>query len=94
MTLLIKKKTETVVHITVDGVIKMVSPTETVAAVIAASPRRGSRISVTKHEARAAFCGMGICQECRVMIDGQRRLACQTLCSDGMEIQTAQRGVQ
>jgi succinate dehydrogenase/fumarate reductase-like Fe-S protein len=31
---------------------------------------------------------MGICQECRVLIDGRRRLACQTLCHDGMHVQT------
>ena len=37
---------------------------------------------------RAAFCGMGICQECRVLVNGQRRLACQTLCAPGMVVQT------
>jgi succinate dehydrogenase/fumarate reductase-like Fe-S protein len=31
---------------------------------------------------------MGVCHECRVMIDGQRVLACQTLCRDGMRIDT------
>ena len=40
-------------------------------------------------EARAPFCGMGICQECRVDIDGQRRLACQTRCEDGMTVEAA-----
>lgn len=40
-------------------------------------------------EVRAPFCGMGICQECRVDIDGQRRLACQTLCEDGMAVEAA-----
>lgn len=37
-------------------------------------------------EPRAPFCGMGVCQECRVHIDGVRRLACQTLVRDGMHI--------
>lgn len=37
---------------------------------------------------RAPLCGMGVCQECRVMIDGRRRLACQTLCRDGMQVRT------
>ena len=37
---------------------------------------------------RAPFCGMGVCQECRVSIDGQRRLACQTLCAEGMQVET------
>lgn len=40
-------------------------------------------------EARAPFCGMGICQECRVEIDGRRRLACQTRCEDGMVVEAA-----
>ncbi|WP_271008126.1 (2Fe-2S)-binding protein [Paucibacter sp. B51] len=38
---------------------------------------------------RAAFCGMGQCQECRVRIDGHdHRLACMTLVVDGMQIET------
>jgi hypothetical protein len=40
---------------------------------------------------RAPLCGMGICQECRVSIDGYaHRLACQTECAGGMRIETAQ----
>jgi len=39
---------------------------------------------------RGPLCGMGVCQECRVTIDGVRhRLACQTLCVQGMNITTA-----
>jgi len=41
-------------------------------------------------EWRAPFCGMGICQECRVTIDGLRRPACQTLCRDNMQIERIQ----
>ncbi|RRW85159.1 2Fe-2S iron-sulfur cluster-binding protein [Pseudomonas aeruginosa] len=37
---------------------------------------------------RAPFCGMGACQECRVLIDGRRRLACQTVCQAGMRVET------
>ncbi|MEN1381644.1 2Fe-2S iron-sulfur cluster-binding protein, partial [Pseudomonas aeruginosa] len=37
---------------------------------------------------RAPFCGMGACQECRVLIDGRRRLACQTVCQPGMRVET------
>ncbi len=36
---------------------------------------------------RSALCGMGVCQECRVSINGQRRLACQTPVEDGMVVQ-------
>ena len=31
--------------------------------------------------------GMGICQECRITVDGLRVLACQTLCRAGMQIE-------
>jgi len=38
-------------------------------------------------ERRQAFCGMGVCGECRVAIDGRaHRLGCQVLCAPGMEI--------
>ena len=46
-----------------------------------------SRISVTG-QPRAPFCGMGICQECRVQVDGRRLLACQTPCREGMRVET------
>lgn len=39
-------------------------------------------------EVRAPLCGMGICFECRVHVDGQSRLACMTPCRDGMTVQT------
>jgi D-hydroxyproline dehydrogenase subunit gamma len=38
---------------------------------------------------RGPLCGMGICQECSVTIDGMRhRLACQTICTQGMSVTT------
>ncbi len=38
---------------------------------------------------RAALCGMGVCHECRVTIDGHaHRLACLTRCAPGMVIAT------
>ena len=40
-------------------------------------------------EPRGPVCGMGVCMECRVTIDGvPHRLACQTAVRDGMEIRT------
>ncbi|WP_148874865.1 (2Fe-2S)-binding protein [Serratia marcescens] len=44
------------------------------------------RLSISRRP-RAPFCGMGVCQECRVTINGLRRLACQTLCQAGMRIE-------
>jgi len=56
---------------------------------IAEAPGMGMARRSVQGEARAPFCGMGICQECRVDIDGRRRLACQTHCEDGMVVEAA-----
>ncbi len=48
-----------------------------------------ARTSVTG-QPRAPFCGMGVCQECRVWVDGRRRLACQTVCAEGMRVETTE----
>ena len=46
------------------------------------------RRSVTG-EPRGPLCGMGICFECRVVIDGEPHArSCQTLCKDGMDVRT------
>jgi len=46
------------------------------------------RKSVTG-EARAPVCGMGICFECRVRIDGvSHSRSCQIICREGMQIET------
>ncbi|MBD1554879.1 (2Fe-2S)-binding protein [Pseudomonas typographi] len=58
----------------------------TVAAALAYAGSSASRRSCTGQH-RAPFCGMGVCQECRMQIDGQRRLACQTLCRPGMQVE-------
>jgi D-hydroxyproline dehydrogenase subunit gamma len=46
------------------------------------------RRSVTG-EARGPLCGMGICFECRVTIDGEAHCrSCQMVCRDGMDVRT------
>ena len=41
-------------------------------------------------EARAPLCGMGVCYECRVTIDGiSHQRACMTTVTHGMTIETA-----
>lgn len=57
-----------------------------VAAALAIAGNGVARTSVSG-EARAPLCGMGICQECRVSINGVRRLACQTTCSANMRVE-------
>ena len=40
-------------------------------------------------EPRGPLCGMGICFECRVTIDGAAHCrSCQTVCRDGMDVRT------
>ena len=40
-------------------------------------------------EPRGPLCGMGICIECRVTIDGEAHFrSCQTDCKDGMDVRT------
>ena len=46
------------------------------------------RRSVTG-QARGPLCGMGICFECRVVVNGVAHVrSCQTLCEDGMDVRT------
>jgi predicted molibdopterin-dependent oxidoreductase YjgC len=40
-------------------------------------------------EPRGPLCGMGICFECRVTIDGEQHCrSCQTVCRNGMDVRT------
>jgi hypothetical protein len=40
-------------------------------------------------EPRTALCGMGICFECRAIVDGTpHRRTCQLTCRDGMVVET------
>ncbi|MBN3811990.1 2Fe-2S iron-sulfur cluster-binding protein [Paraburkholderia sp. Ac-20347] len=80
----------------VDGRSVRVAAGSSVVAAIAHAASDGvvaTRRSVTG-ALRGPLCGMGVCQECRVTIDGvAHRLACQTVCAEGMNVVTA-RGAQ
>lgn len=66
-----------------------VAPGTSVAAAIAIAGGLVTRRSVGG-QPRAPLCGMGVCQECRVTIDGRaHQLACQTPCAPGMRVRTA-----
>lgn len=73
--------------ISIDGTIVQLADSMSVAAAIALYGDGITRVSVSGKN-RSPVCGMGICQECRVIIDGQRRLACQTPCHEGMKVST------
>jgi predicted molibdopterin-dependent oxidoreductase YjgC len=76
------------VKISVNGSDVIVNAGTSVAAAILSAGIVRFRRSVTE-EARSALCGMGICFECRVTIDGKAHArSCQIVCSDGMVVQT------
>jgi len=59
-----------------------------VAAAVARAGIARFRISVLGHP-RGPLCGMGICMECRVTINGRpHSRSCQVLCENGMEVRT------
>jgi len=75
------------VQITVNGTRVTVHPGATVAVAMAIAGQP-CRTSVTG-EPRSALCGMGICFECRVVINGVRHCkSCQVLCEPGMDVRT------
>ncbi len=74
-------------ELSIDGQTVRVASGTTVAAALMSVGDHCSRTSISGQR-RAPLCGMGICQECRVNIDGLRRLACQTLCHDCMRVET------
>ncbi len=76
------------VTLMVDGVSVTMPPGSMVAAAILKSGKHAFRRSATG-EARGPLCGMGICFECRVVINGEAHCrSCQTLCENGMDVRT------
>lgn len=77
----------TQVHIRIDGQALEVPAGISVAAAIARLGRPFRR-SVSGQR-RAPFCGMGVCFECRVRIDGiAQQRACMMTVRDGMQVVT------
>ena len=75
------------IAISVNGKTVSVPAGATVAVAIMTSgePCRNSVIG----EPRSALCGMGICFECRAVIDGNpHSRTCQVVCQPGMEVRT------
>jgi len=65
-----------------------ISEGSTVAAAMMSAGISSFRRSVTG-EPRGPLCGMGICFECRVTIDGVPHCrSCQTICHPGMNVST------
>lgn len=76
------------ISLTVDGAALQVAPGTTVASAALMAVGR-TRSSISGHP-RAPLCGMGICFECRLTIDGvPHQRSCQILCAPGMRVTTA-----
>lgn len=82
--------------LTIDGHATSVAPGTTLAAAVAiaaeargAGPASGATRRSVGGQLRAPLCGMGVCQECRVSVNGRAHvLSCQTLCAPGMDVRT------
>ena len=75
------------VNVTVNGS-PVVVPSGATVAVAVVLAGQACRKSVSG-DLRGPLCGMGICFECRVAIDGNLHArSCQVLCRQGMEIDT------
>ncbi|MGO9124156.1 MAG: (2Fe-2S)-binding protein [Terriglobales bacterium] len=75
------------VTVTVNGATVSVPSGATVAVAMAIAGQ-ACRTSATG-EPRGPLCGMGICFECRVAINGKPHCrSCQILCESGMEVKT------
>ncbi|MGC2636319.1 MAG: 2Fe-2S iron-sulfur cluster-binding protein [Acidobacteriaceae bacterium] len=81
------------ISLTVNGSVITVAPGTTVAAAVAIAGA-ATRTSVSG-EPRGPLCGMGICFECRVTIDGMpHQRSCQILCAPGIAVITGSAAAQ
>ncbi len=76
------------VNLSVNGKAITVPRGTIVAAAVALAGETRFRRSV-RGDARGPLCGMGICFECRVTINGEAHMrSCLIVCADGMEVRT------
>jgi len=76
------------IRVSVNGTPITVPAGAMVSAAVAVAGANGFRKSVTG-EPRGPLCGMGICFECRVTINGRPHCrSCQIPCEAGMEVRT------
>jgi predicted molibdopterin-dependent oxidoreductase YjgC len=76
------------VTLSVNGRSVAVQEGSTVATAVALSGAASFRRSVSG-QMRAPLCGMGICYECRVTVNGRPHArSCQIVCREGMDVRT------
>jgi predicted molibdopterin-dependent oxidoreductase YjgC len=83
-----RKEPAATITFRIDGELHQAYPGDTVAAALYAAGRRAWRRS-RAGDMRGLLCGMGVCFDCLVTVDGAANMrACQVLVRDGMEIVT------
>ena len=77
--------------VTIDGQAVQVVAGDSVAAAVLAHGLRSTRTTAVSGAPRAAFCLMGVCFECLMVIDGKpNQRACMETVRAGMRIETQQ----
>ncbi len=75
------------IQLKIDGELIPAYEGETVAAALMAAGRRVFRQRVPGGDPRGIFCGIGMCYDCLVTVDGTRIVrACVTPVRDGMQV--------
>jgi predicted molibdopterin-dependent oxidoreductase YjgC len=81
------------VTVWIDGEAAEVIEGQTVAAVLVERARWQLNRHVVTAAARGPYCGMGVCFDCVVRIDGRAGVrSCMTRARDGMRIETVDEG--
>ncbi len=77
------------VSLMVDGQPLSAYPGETIAAALLAGGRRTFRHTAPGGHPRGIFCGIGMCFDCLVTVDGTQIRACITPVREGMQVSTS-----
>lgn len=75
------------VELVVDGVVLPAFEGESVAAALLAAGRRGLRVTPRRGDRRGMYCGIGLCFECVMVVDGEPGVrTCLTPVRPGMVV--------
>jgi aerobic-type carbon monoxide dehydrogenase small subunit (CoxS/CutS family) len=79
----------TLFRLTVDGEPVDAYPGETIAAALLAADRRIARRTAHRGAPRGVFCAIGICHDCRMVVDGEANVrTCLVPARPGMIVET------
>jgi aerobic-type carbon monoxide dehydrogenase small subunit (CoxS/CutS family) len=76
-----------VIEVVVDGSPVSALPGQSIGAALMAAGRVALRSS-PEGSPRGLYCGIGVCQECRVLVDGVAVRSCVTPVAAGMRVTT------